>query len=446
MKIKRSGLNNLIRMMKSLEDRVQQCSRCGMCQAVCPLYAITGHEKDVARGKLQLLNGLMREMFQNSGGVSERINHCLLCGSCDAGCPRNVSVLEIFLTARSILAAYQGLSPGRKFFFRRIMAHPDLLNRVSDWLARFQHLFVRPSGIQTDASCSQLVSPILSNRNLVAIAKVPFHQMNLHAGKTTHQTGPKVAFFVGCLLDKIFPETAKTIVEVLEYHGASVYIPQSQGCCGIPMLAAGDRESFDQLVNHHIRLLNTGDFDYLVTGCATCTATIKKVWPSMAAIQSIHGKETLASLAEKTYDISQFLVNMMGVSSQQDSQDIQVIKREVTYHDPCHLRKTLKIYKEPRALIRASSIYKFKEMHQPDACCGMGGSFNLKYYGTSTKIGLKKIANIKASGASVVATGCPACMIQLKDMMAKTKTPVDVKHIIEIYFNGVVRESERLSR
>ena len=226
MNIKKSGLNDLIRMMKILEDHVARCSKCGMCQAVCPLYSATGYEKDVARGKLVLLDGFMKELFENSEGLSERLNHCLLCGSCEAECPRNVSVLEIVLTARSIITEYKGLSAAKKILFRRIMQNPDFFNRLVEWGARLQYLFVRNVGVQLDASCSKLVSPLLTNRNIVPLASLPFHKMNIvpdHSGKTKDI---KVAFFVGCLLDKIFPETAKAIVEVLNYHGIDVLIPQ----------------------------------------------------------------------------------------------------------------------------------------------------------------------------------------------------------------------------
>jgi glycolate oxidase iron-sulfur subunit len=206
--------------------------------------------------------------------------------------------------------------------------------------------------------------------------------------------------------------------------------PENQGCCGIPVLAAGDRESFNRLVDHHIGLFHPNDFDYLVTGCATCTATIKKIWPSMAEVQSIHGKKDIMDLAEKTYDISEFLVKIMGVSPERDSQNPDAAKRVVTYHDPCHLRKSLKIYKEPRTLIRASASYRFTEMPEAEVCCGMGGSFSLNHYGISTAIGLKKIENIRDSGASIVATTCPACMIQ-------------IKHVVEIYSDGLLSKKEQ---
>jgi glycolate oxidase iron-sulfur subunit len=432
-KTKRAELLNLIRMMKALEQRVAQCTRCGMCQAVCPLYASSGHEKDVARGKLMLLDGLMKELFENPEGVSERLNHCLLCGSCEAECPRNVSTLEIFLTARAIISEYKGLSPAKKILFRKIMANPDLFNRLVEWGSKFQRVFIRPTKITTDSSCSQLFSPVLSQRRMVPLASTPFHKMNITSDAADVYGNVKVAFFVGCLLDKVFPEVAKVLVEVLKHHDMRVFIPQPQGCCGIPLLSGGDRETFNRLVKYHVELFDAGGFDYLVTGCATCTATIKKLWPTMAEIKTSQGKEIVDRLAEKTYDISAFLVNIVGVSSQSGKRIDKDIKKIVTYHDPCHLRKTLKIYQEPRILIDKKSKYIFKEMPEADACCGMGGSFNLSYYGTSTDIGLKKIVNIKASGASIVATGCPACMMQLKDMLAKTNTQISVKHVIELY-------------
>ena len=103
-------IQTLIRLMQSLKEPLQTCIRCGTCQTLCPLFAVTGREQDVARGKLALLTGLSQEMFQNPTGVFERLNRCLLCGACASGCPRGVDTLEIFLKARAIIAE-RGLSP-----------------------------------------------------------------------------------------------------------------------------------------------------------------------------------------------------------------------------------------------------------------------------------------------------------------------------------------------
>ncbi len=109
-----SSLRELARLMKELEDQLVTCMRCGLCQAVCPLFAETGREADVARGKLALLDGLAQEILKNPEGVQDHLNRCLLCGSCAANCPSGVKVLDIFIKARAILAGYMGLSAVKK--------------------------------------------------------------------------------------------------------------------------------------------------------------------------------------------------------------------------------------------------------------------------------------------------------------------------------------------
>ena len=431
--IKNLKTDELIRLMKTLDKEVSRCSRCGICLAACPLYAVTKNEIDVARGKLTLLDGLMMEMFKNPDGVSERLNRCLLCGSCAAVCPRGVNILEIFFKARNIITSYQGMSPLKKIIFQRLLSNPDFFNRIMEWGVKGQYFFAKKTKIQKQDSCTSLISPLLSKRKMVPLAPVPFHKTNFSNTKQKNSSGLKVAFFVGCLLDKVFPHVAQIIVKILNDNGVNVIIPESQGCCGIPALSTGDQNTFNLLVDHGIKQFNPSDFDYLVTGCATCTATIKKFWPIMTDADSYKKKLRLNQLAEKTFDISQFLVNIIGLKS--PNENIIRKKPVVTYHDPCHLRKTLDIYKEPRDLIKSNNNYEFKEMAEADTCCGMGGSFNLSHYDLSTNIGVKKISNIEASGASIVATGCPACMIQLTDMLANSKKTVTVSHVVEIYYN-----------
>jgi glycolate oxidase iron-sulfur subunit len=105
----------------------------------------------------------------------------------------------------------------------------------------------------------------------------------------------------------------------------------------------------------------------------------------------------------------------------------------VTYHDPCHLKKSLKVFDEPRDVIHATPGCQMKEMVQPDWCCGMGGSFNLQHYEISKGIGQKKAAQIKTTGADILATGCPACMIQISDMLSQAGASIAVRHPIELY-------------
>ena len=113
-----SSIKELTRLMHELDDQLRVCMRCGMCQAVCPLFSETGLESDVARGKLALLDGLVQQLFKDPKGVNDRLNKCLLCGSCAANCPSGVNVLEIFIKARAILTGFMGLSPVKKVILR----------------------------------------------------------------------------------------------------------------------------------------------------------------------------------------------------------------------------------------------------------------------------------------------------------------------------------------
>jgi glycolate oxidase iron-sulfur subunit len=423
-------LKPLIEMMRKLEDQLVVCMRCGMCQAVCPLYAQTGKEADVARGKLALLDGLMHEMFNDPQGASQRLSKCLLCGSCEANCPSGVSVLDIFLKARAILAGYMGLPPAKRLILKGLLGHPELFDQMSAWGAKFQKLFTRPANEVLGTSCARFAGPLLGDRHFRPLADTPFHRTVPALDTRGGRSGLRVAFFVGCLIDKIYPRVARASLAALAHHGVDVFLPENQACCGIPAISSGDLATFTKLVGHNVELFARQKFDTLVTACATCTSTIKKVWPRMVP-ESADFRAQAIRLAGKTMDIHQFLVQKAGGVVLPKGPDSP--RRSVTYHDPCHLKKSLGVFNEPRRLIQAHSGYAFKEMSGSDQCCGMGGSFNLQYYEISSNIGRLKLDSITASGCSTVATGCPACMLQISDMLSKAGAAIEVKHAMEIY-------------
>ncbi len=429
-----ADMKALARLMKALEDQLVICMRCGMCQAVCPLFEQTGREADVARGKLALLEGLIKEMFKDARGTYERLNRCLLCGSCAANCPSGVSVLEIFLKARSILAGYMGLSPAKRILFRGMLARPELFDRMAQWGATFQKIFTKPANEILGTSCARVMSPLIAHRHFVPLAETPFHSMVPQLQEESKPGASRVLFFVGCLIDKLFPRVGQATLRALRHHGVGIVIPEKMGCCGIPALASGDLEAFRRLVTHHLSLFQGIAFDYLVTACATCTATIQKIWPAMMQQAGGLPPETaaaLSALSEKTLDISQFLVMNTDIGS---SLPPNPSKAEgLTYHDPCHLKKSLGIFKEPRRLLEANPAYRLSEMADADACCGMGGSFSLSYYEISRKIGKKKRDAIVATGCDTVATSCPACMLQISDVLSRSSDRVRVRHAVEIY-------------
>ena len=421
-------LKQLAKMLQELDDQMVTCMKCGMCQAVCPVFSETMKEGDVARGKIALLENLAHELIADAEGVQEKLNKCLLCGSCAANCPSGVKVLDIFLKARVIVNTYMGLSATKKAIFKGLLTKPALFNSVLDVASKFQGAFTKTANDVIGSSCSRINAPIIGERHFMPLAKKPLRKLEPSLNTRPGKGGYRMAFFPGCVIDKIYPQVGQAVLKALRHHELGIYMPSGQACCGIPALASGDKESFDKLVKMNLELFEKENFDYLLTACATCTATIHELWPLMSGDKSESMQERIAAMAAKTMDVNQFMVDVLGLGK-----PVEGHGKKVTYHDPCHLKKSMKVFEQPRALLKSLPDVEFVEMADPDRCCGCGGSFNLQHYDLSKEIGTIKRDNIVASGAEVVTTGCPACMMQISDMLSQHGDKIAVKHVMELY-------------
>ncbi len=421
--------SRLAAMLLELDDMLVSCMRCGMCQAVCPVYGTTMREADVTRGKIALLENLAKSMITDAEGVNEKLNRCLLCGSCQANCPSGVKIMDIFLRARTIVSGYMGMSPVQKLIFRGLLVRPGLFNSLMDISGKFQGLFIKDASKVVGTSCSSLLKPFIGDRHFAALAKESFHSKTASLDTPAGASGLRAAFFPGCVADKLFPGVAEATVKVLDKHGVGTFMPASQACCGIPSLASGDKPSFDALVKRNLMLFAGGKFDYLITPCATCAATIKEIWPKFRNDFSADEGALLDDLHAKVIDISAFLVDVIKVELPAPAGD----GARVTYHDSCHLKKSLGVTDQPRKILKSLPGKQLVEMPEADRCCGCGGSFTLKHYDLSKKIGKRKRDNIVSVKPDMVATGCPACMMQIMDMLSQNGDNIPVKHVVELY-------------
>ncbi len=425
-----ADLQELAKLLRDIDDQLVSCMKCGMCQAACPLFAETGREADVARGKIALLENLANEMIEDPKGVKDRLDKCLLCGSCAAACPSGVKVLDIFIKARAIITGYMGLSPAKKAIFRGMLQHPELFNNVVGVASKFQGLFTKPVNDMIGSSCARFMSPLIGDRHFQPLAKEPLHKKYGKVDTAAGKSGIMVALYPGCLVDKIFPRVGDAVMKILEHHGVGVYMPLKQACCGIPAISSGDKQTYDKLVKQNLEVFEKGDFDYLLTPCATCTSTIKKIWPLMAEDYEGALRNRVNLLSDKTMDVNAFLVDVLGVKGIAEP---NATAKTITYHDPCHLKKSLGVAAQPRTLLHTNPGYELKEMSESDRCCGMGGSFNIQHYDLSEKIGGHKRDSILATKAQVLATGCPACMMQISDLLSHSDAQIAIKHPVEIY-------------
>src|SRR6056297_1328840 len=229
-----ADVHELAKMLEELDDQMVTCMKCGMCQAVCPVFTETMKEGDVTRGKIALLENLAHEMIKDPKGVQDKLNMCLLCGSCAANCPSGVKVMDIFIKGRAIVNGYMGLPATKKAILRGMLTRPGLFNNLVDVASKFQGLFVSKADDLIGTSCSKLMSPIIGDRHFMPLAKKSLHSMVKSMDTPAGKSGLRVAFFPGCLLDKMYPRIADATFKVLKHHGVGVFMPEKQACCGIP--------------------------------------------------------------------------------------------------------------------------------------------------------------------------------------------------------------------
>lgn len=423
-----SDLQSLAQRLMALDDKITACMRCGMCQAVCPMFGATGQEADVARGKLVLINNMAHMILQDPQALADKLGRCLLCSSCQANCPPGVRIMDIFREAREIVYNYLGMSPIKKLIFGVLLAKPGVFNFAMRLGAPAQGLLFQRTGDAQGTVCAPMFNSILGDRHIPPLAKKPLHAIYGKLNEERRPGGMKVCFFPGCVGDKMYVEMSEACIKALHHHGVSIFMP-SFACCGIPAVCSGDAKGMLKELKANLDIMAEADYDYVVTPCASCTSTIIELWPEYAERLGEKEKREAERIAEKTMDINVFMVEVLGVKAAENRTNAQ----PVTYHDPCHLVKSLGVTREPREMIKANRHTNFVEMKEHDRCCGCGGSFNLFHYDYSRQIGQRKRDNIVRSGAKVVATSCPACMMQLEDVLSQNGDPVKVKHTMQIY-------------
>lgn len=220
----------------------------------------------------------------------------------------------------------------------------------------------------------------------------------------------------------MYPAVGEAFVKALRFLGVTIVIPKDQACCGLPAVSAGAGGTVEQLAGQNLAALTRRPVDFVVTACASCNAGVGKIYAEM-------GPE-FAELSKKTKDIFVFLAEH-GLPERLAALPKPAQQVRVTYHDPCHLR-TRGITKEPRLILKSLPQVAFVEMENAGTCCGLGGTYSVYHYEHSKKIGAKKAGCIAASGADLVATDCPGCIMQLQDSINHAGGTARAVHILEL--------------
>lgn len=242
----------------------------------------------------------------------------------------------------------------------------------------------------------------------------------------------RVALFVTCMVDMLYPEVGMATVELLERQGVEVVFPVEQTCCGQPAFNAGFRTEARQLAHRLLDifepLIRTGQVDAIVApsgSCVTMTSHFYAVLFEGAAYAA--QREQAERLAEVTFELTEFLSDVLGVTDTGSR-----FTGKVTYHDCCHLLRELGIQQQPRQLLAHLEQATVVELPGADECCGFGGLFAVKNADISTAMGHRKTRNLTDSGADVVAMCDVSCMTHINGLLKRQAQRCRAVHIAEV--------------
>jgi glycolate oxidase iron-sulfur subunit len=413
--------NHRYASVEHVAGEIERCLKCGLCRSVCPVFAEVLDESGCARGKIALIEALSEDNLTLSRTFSDRLSKCLDCKSCMDACPSGVKVDELVLAARAEIFKRGRFPLLKKLIFRHLLRRGRLLPPVSKFAAFVERKILR--GLPP-SSPYRILLPLVKidkDRTLPVFAE---HTLMDDFGEIISPKGKprmRVGFFLGCSTNLIYTDIGKAAIRVLRGEGIEVVIPREQGCCGVPVYTSGDRKTGTELALKNIKAFEKYKLDAIVTACAACGAALKRDYRTILGFRE-------DALGTKVYDLSEFLVEFCDL-------DFGAGERNpvtVTYHDPCHLSRAQGITDAPRRILQAIPNLTFTDMEEADRCCGGGGMFSFTHYDIAKEIGKRKASYIAATGADIVATSCPSCMMQLTDMLHRNGLPQKVVHIVEL--------------
>ncbi|MGW6457317.1 (Fe-S)-binding protein [Streptomyces sp. NPDC055078] len=225
----------------------------------------------------------------------------------------------------------------------------------------------------------------------------------------------RVALFVTCVTDALFPATGIATVRVLERLGVVVDFPAGQTCCGQPQFNTGYRRETEPLVRRTARVFE--GYEYVVTPSGSCAAMIREHYAGFGE----------SALAPRTYELTEFLVDVLGVT------DVGAyFPHTVTYHPSCHGLRTLRLGDRPRRLLQAVEGLRLLELPGAEECCGFGGTFAVKNADVSAAMGEDKVGAAAGTGASVLCGADNSCLMHLDGIIRRRREPLRPLHLAEI--------------
>ncbi len=400
------------------------CINCGHCLRVCPVFAEIGENFGTNFfGGIGVLHSYIR--YGLAEAVKGGLELCMGCGRCKTVCPNAIPTDDLIKDLRKKVVADQGLGWKKSLILKGFLTKQPLQKLA---------LSMAPIFLSRNGDCLQPKIRNITSRKVPLLNKKPFLEQAADRVPAIGQKRMQVGYFVGCLNNLTYAETAMATVVLLNFQEIDVLIPKTQNCCGLPLQANGDFRTAEKLARNNLQAFNEVQVDAVIYDCASCGKGFEG-YPSL--FQDDPYWRTIADgLLEKTYDLSSFLLKYQQLLPR------RALRETVTYHSPCHLKQGVSGHQDRKVLQQIPSL-TVKEVAE-DTCCGFGGTFNLQFHRLSGQIAERKMAQLQETDADMVVTSCPGCRLQLSDGLHRVGAKQQVVHLSELLLRSFDMEREEM--
>jgi glycolate oxidase iron-sulfur subunit len=419
------AVSELIAFDKPQQSDLDRCVHCGLCLNACPTYRELRVEMDSPRGRIYQMAQVSSGAVGISPSYLEHIELCLACRGCETACPSGVQYGRLVEAARAEIES-KIQRPWHIRLLRWLVFQKLLPSKFNLGLVGTLLYFYQASGMRKVVRMlGFLPARLREMESLTPEIETPFFFG--YYGRVLPAEGTqkyRVAFVAGCIANISFARLNEATVRVLQKNGCEVSIPRTQTCCGALHVHAGIREKARELARRNIDALLEDEYDAIITNAGGCGSTLKEYGELLEHDPAYAEKARQFSGLVK--DVNEFLASI------ELNVDMKPQSLTVTYQDSCHLAHGQKVRSAPRKLLKAVPGLQLREMPLSDLCCGSAGIYNVVHTDMSMALLRKKLDFVNGTGAQVIATANPGCMLQLAAGVQKFGQGQRVRHVVQI--------------
>jgi len=392
-----------------------KCIRCGSCANICPAYEMIGGHVfgHIYIGAIGLI---FTALFHGEEAARDILKLCLSCKACSHNCPAGIDLQQLIGELKLIFGDKFGINPLKKVAYSSLLSKPGLFRG----LMGIGSVVQKPL-LTKDKKHLKLPLPQKHSFRLPPTIKKPtFTDLAKSRPVTNRDAKTRAFFFPGCAVEYFYPSMGMALMDLFKKAGLRVDIPRISSCCGLPAIFGGDRLSAEKTIHTNLALMDQPDnYDAYLVLCPSCGVAMVEEFENFVRNDPLLAEKAV-KIAAKTKSLAMFLeekgVKFVGIED-----------KKVTYHTPCHLSRGMNSTAAP--YLGELLGDQFVELTDTDVCCGFAGSYSLDFPGISSGILVKKIEHIQESGADIVVTDCPGCVMQIQSGMLKYNMPIRVMHL-----------------